>query len=263
MKGSFLFLGTGASTGVPKIGCKCAVCTSKDPRNQRLRPAGLLKVGGKTILIDVGPDFRQQALKAGIEDLDGLMLTHTHFDHIAGIDELRVFNFRHKKPFPILLSKESSDDLHKRYYYLFRERKEGDSLAVSLDCRVLPSESGEIEFLGIPVRYVSYSQASMKVNGFRIGSFAYVSDIREHSDEIFSALKGVDSLVLSALRDGPSPVHLSLTEAAAFAKKVGAKRTWLTHLSHSIDYETVSAKLPQGMQLGLDGLSLEFECSQI
>ena len=258
MKGTFLFLGTGASTGVPLIGCKCSVCTSSDVHNKRLRPSGLLKIGPTTLLIDVGPDFRQQALTHDICNLDGLLLTHTHYDHIAGVDELRILNFRQKKPFPTLLSHESWVDLQKRYDYLFKQRPEGGSYAASLDCQVLPSDSGQINFLGVPIQFISYVQASMKVNGFRIGSFAYISDIREYNDEIFSFLKGVDSLVLSALREEPSHVHLTLEEAAAFAKRAGVKQTWLTHLSHSVDHETASAKLPDGVALGYDGLEFTF-----
>ena len=259
MKATFTFLGTGSSTGVPLIGCDCAVCRSIDPRNQRLRPSGLVRIGDKAILIDVGPDFRQQALKYKITDLNGLMLTHTHYDHIAGIDELRVLNFRHKKPFPILLSKESYLDLQERYAYFFREHKEGASHATSLDCQVLPHESGAIEFLGEHVRYVSFMQASMKVNGFRIGSFAYVSDIQRYSEDVLHFLKGVEWLVLSALSEAPSPVHFSLSEATEFAQKVGAKRTWLTHLSHAVEHETASKKLPSNVQLGFDGLEFSFE----
>ena len=122
MKGSFLFLGTSGSTGIPVIGCKCPICTSSDPRNQRLRPAGWVRIGGTSLLIDAGPDLRGQALKYGIDRVDGLLLTHTHFDHIAGIDELRIFYVRHKKPLPCLLSQETYDELKKRYYYLFQPK---------------------------------------------------------------------------------------------------------------------------------------------
>jgi phosphoribosyl 1,2-cyclic phosphate phosphodiesterase len=259
MKANFLFLGTGASTGVPLIGCSCSVCQSTDPHNKRLRPAGLLRVGDKTLLIDVGPDFRQQALACGLTTLDGLLLTHTHYDHIAGIDELRVFNFRQQKPFPVLLSHESMADLKERYAYMFKKRLEGDSHATTLDCHLLPGAAGTLDFLGVEIRYVSFQQASMKVNGFRIGSFAYVTDIQEYDEEVLRFLEGVEWLVLSALREDPSPVHFSLAEAADFAQKVGATRTWLTHLSHAVDQKSASAKLPTNVQLGFDGLEFSFD----
>ena len=142
MIGKFLFLGTSASAGVPIIGCKCPVCTSSSPRNHRLRPAGLLQVAGRTLLIDVGPDFRQQALKYQIDAPDGLILTHTHYDHIAGIDELRVYYVRSKKPFPCLLSQESFEDLKRRYYYLFRPSGEASTSPFWTEMRERSTFSG-------------------------------------------------------------------------------------------------------------------------
>ncbi len=258
MQAKFLFLGTGASAGVPIIGCSCAVCRSANPHNKRLRPSGLLRVGAKSILIDIGPDFRQQALQHKIGHLDGMLLTHTHYDHIAGIDELRVMNFRQKAPFPCLLSQESLDDLHVRYYYLFQPLSEKGSHAAKLDCHVLESSDGMTEFLGIRIGYVSYAQGGMKVTGFRLGNFAYISDIREYSPSIFDALQGVEVLVVSALRPEESPVHFSTVQAAEFAKCVGASQTFLTHLSHAIDADIA---LPQGVRLGFDGLEIPFEVS--
>lgn len=256
MHASFLFLGTGASAGVPIIGCPCAVCHSTNPRNKRLRPSGLLRLGGKVLLIDIGPDFRQQALVHNLTQLDGLLLTHTHYDHVAGIDELRVMNFRQKAPFPCLLSQESLDDLHRRYYYLFQKPSSTASHAAQLACQALEGESGETEFLGLRIQYVSYAQGGMKVTGFRMGNFAYISDIREYAPTIFDALRGVEKLVLSALRAERSPVHLSIAEAAEFAERVGARETYLTHLSHAVDAEHA---LPQGVALGYDGLEVSFD----
>jgi phosphoribosyl 1,2-cyclic phosphate phosphodiesterase len=258
MEGSFLFLGTGASAGVPIIGCVCAVCQSKEPKNKRLRSSGLLKIGDKTLLIDIGPDFRQQVLKHKIDHIDGLLLTHTHFDHIAGIDEIRILNFRQKQAFPCLLSEESLSELHIRYHYLFMPQAEGSSYTAELNCQVLPDESGTIDFCGVNIGYTSYKQGKMKVNGFRVGNFAYISDIREYDDDIFSFLDGVEFLILSALRKEPSHIHFSFDEAAAFSKRVKAKKTWLTHLSHAVDYETT---LPSNVQLGFDGMELFFKVS--
>lgn len=256
--GRFVFLGTSASAGIPVIGCKCTVCASVSPYNQRLRPSGLLKIGGKTLLIDVGPDFRQQALKHKIETLDGLILTHTHYDHIAGIDELRIYFLRSKKSLPCLLSYESLEDLKKRYHYLFQPIGEVPTLSAQLDFTLLENDVGDIAFEGIKIHYFSYFQGGTKVNGFRIGDFAYVTDIREFDPSVFVSLKGVRKLVLSALRDEPSPLHLSLDQAVDFARTVGAEETRLTHISHAMNHEMINSRLPPSIQCGFDGLEMEF-----
>jgi phosphoribosyl 1,2-cyclic phosphate phosphodiesterase len=256
-KGRFLFLGTSASAGVPVIGCKCPVCLSSLPHNRRLRPSGLLNIGNLSFLIDVGPDFREQALKYHIDTLSGLILTHTHYDHIAGIDELRIYYLRSKQKLPCLLSMESLEDLRKRYYYLFQPIGEVPTLSAQLDFTLLEEDMGDIEFLGVKFSYVSYFQGGTKVNGFRVGDFAYISDIRDFDPSIFVGLKGVRKLVVSALRDEPSPLHLSIDEAVAFAREVNAEETRLTHISHVLDHEIVNRRLPPEIQLGYDGLEME------
>jgi len=258
MRGTFLFLGTGASTGIPRIGCSCPVCTSTSPFNKRLRPSGLVHVKGKSLLLDVGPDFYTQAIKYKINRLDGLLLTHTHYDHIAGIDELRIFYVLQNKPFPCLLSKESYEDLKKRYDYFFEPPTEAGSLSAQLEFQILEKDVGGTEFLGIQVHYFSYSQGGMKVTGFRIGDFGYVSDIRNYDESIFQELKGVRTLVLSALMQEPTKLHFSFEEAVVFSRRAGAQKTWLTHLAHFTDHEQGNALLPPEVRLAYDGLILEF-----
>lgn len=257
MKGSFLFLGSGASAGVPLIGCHCAVCSSSSPKNKRFRPSGVIQAGGKSLLIDIGPDFRSQALQFHIDTLDGLLLTHTHYDHIAGIDEVRVFNVRQKKPFPCLLSKESFAEIQKRYYYFFNK----DGLSAKLECTLLENEQGKVDFLGIPIGYCTFSQGGMKVTGFRVGEFAYISDIQKFDDSIFTALKGVRKLVVSSLRPDPNPFHLSFKEAISFSERVGASETWITHIGHFHDHEALNAMLPPSIRVAYDGLKLDFACT--
>ncbi|MDR3623599.1 MAG: MBL fold metallo-hydrolase [Chlamydiales bacterium] len=258
MQGTFTLLGTGASTGVPVIGCNCKVCTSTSEFNKRLRTSALLEVQGKHILIDSGPDFRIQALKYGIEKLDAMILTHTHFDHIAGIDELRIYTFRQKRALPCILSAQSYEEIKIRYYYLFKEKNSKDNGSASLAFQALEKDRGIVELFGLPITYFSYLQGNMPVNGIRIGNFAYVTDIQKYSESIFEDLYGVEILVVSALRESASFIHFNLEEAISFARKVNAKKVYLTHLSHELDYKDVSSKLPPGVHLGFDGLKIHF-----
>lgn len=257
----FLFLGTGASAGIPMIGCKCKVCLSNDPHNKRLRPSALLTIENKNLLIDPCPDFRQQALRSGMTHLEGILLTHTHYDHIGGIDEVRVFYLIHKQPIPVLLSASSFEDLKKRYHYLFKEKSWGMSLTAQLTFQVLEEKRGEISFLGLPIRYLSYEQGGMEVTGYRFGKFAYISDIREYPETVFKDLQGVEILVLSALRHTLSPMHLNVEEAIAFANKIGPKRVYFTHIAHDIEHAAASKQLPSGIQFAYDGLEIEMEDS--
>jgi phosphoribosyl 1,2-cyclic phosphate phosphodiesterase len=259
MKSTFLFLGTGASSGVPIIGCSCPVCSSPSSANKRLRSSGLLKVGNKQFLIDAGPDLRRQALRISLDRLDGLLLTHTHFDHIAGLDDLRIFYFLHKRPLPTLLSNDTFEELKVRYHYLMRPMEKGGSVCAQLQFEVLNQDFGAIEWEGVSIAYFNYWQLGMKVTGYRVGDAAYVSDIRNYSEAVIEALSGVNTLIVSALRHEPSPMHLSVDEAIAFARKVGARHTWLTHISHDIDHEKTDASLPPDIRLGYDGLEIPFE----
>jgi len=252
-----LFLGTGGSMGVPVIGCHCPVCTSTDPHNKRLRPSALIQANGKKLLIDCGPDYRQQALRYGIEQLDGVVLTHAHNDHTAGIDELRVYYMHTHQSLPLLLSPETAQDLKARFAYIFTKER-FYKLLPTFDLCELTGDVGEMEFLGFPIGYYSYFQAGMKVQGFRFGNLAYVSDIHDYDESIFPFLEGIEILILSALRLQPSPLHFTVDEAAAFAKKTTAKMTWLSHLAHELDYNETNQRLPGNVQLAYDGLEIDF-----
>jgi len=255
--GRVLFLGTGSSAGVPVVGCRCDTCKSKDLHDKRLRPSILLQLQDKTFLIDPGPDFRQQALKHDINHLDGVIVTHVHYDHTGGLDELRSYYFISERPMPTLVSEHTIEDLSKRYHYLLKPTAEGGSLSARLDFESFPNGRGEVDFQGVKIKYFSYSQAGMPVNGFRFGNFAYVTDIHEYPETIFEDLKGVDTLVVSALRYTPSNLHLTVDEAIDFAKKVGAKRVFLTHIAHEISHEKCKSYLPEEVTLAYDGLSFD------
>jgi phosphoribosyl 1,2-cyclic phosphate phosphodiesterase len=248
-----LFLGTGSSLGVPLVGCACQTCTSSSLLNKRMRPSALITVGGKQFLIDAGPDFRFQALTHNIHQLDGVLLTHAHQDHVAGLDDLRPLLFKRKEPLPILLSIKTAKDIQNRFHYFFKKEKP------PFDFHLLPEASeGAVVFQGLPLYYLTYEQANMEVNGFRIGNFAYISDIRVYQESIFSQLRGVETLIISALRLTSSRLHFSVDEAVEFASKLGVKKAWLTHISHDLEHEKINAYLPSFVQLAYDGLSLQF-----
>ena len=255
MKGKLQFLGTGGSWGLPVVGCSCPVCHSTNPHNQRLRSSVILKFGTRSFLIDVGPDFRVQALRYGISHLDGLLLTHSHNDHVAGIDDLRPILYLRQSPLPVLLSRETSEDIQLRYHYLFRAGEGNREPLFTL--QLLPDRQGDVQFEGIPITYVSYLQAGMVVTGYRFGPLAYISDIRTFDPQIFDQLKGVKTLIISALRYTPSPIHFSVDEAIDFARQLKAEKVWLTHISHDLEHEKTNAYLPANMSLAYDGLEIE------
>lgn len=257
MTNRLLFLGTGASLGVPVVGCRCVVCTSKKPYNKRLRPSILLFLEGRTLLIDAGPDFRAQALQYHINTLDGVIVTHAHNDHIAGLDELRAYHLAEKRAIPCLMSMATHEDLKRRYAYIF-SNKEDLRLISQFDVKLLPQKRGVVEFLGVKIYYTTYEQAGMLVNGFRFGDIAYVSDIKQYEETIFDDLAGVKVLIISALRQQPSPLHFSVTDAILFSEKVGVKNTWFTHIDHTMDHEETNAVLPTHIQLAYDGQEIHF-----
>lgn len=254
-RASITLLGTGGSMGVPMVGCSCPVCTSNDPRNHRLRTAAILSWEDGQVVIDVGPDFRQQMVSHKILEISGLILTHAHYDHIGGIDDLRAYSFLHKRPVPCLLSQETLDDLYQRYDYLFRSEA-----TPHLDFQLVPnSPIGELTFLGKRIGYLSYKQGGMRVLGYRFGDLAYLTDLYSPDSSLLTPLEGVRTLIVSALRPTPSPVHLSIDQAVDFAQQVGAEQTYFVHIAHEVDHEVVGRSLPKGISLGYDGMELSFE----
>lgn len=253
-----LILGCGASAGVPVIGCHCPVCTSHDLKNKRTRTSALLTVGQKKVLIDCGPDFRSQALAQKVETIDAMILTHSHNDHTAGIDDLKIFCVREKKSLPCLVSAETELEIVRRFDYIFNPKDDYRNLTPRLNLVTMPGNEGTIDFSGLVIHYFTYEQMHMGVNGFRFGDLSYVTDIRNYDQSIFRVLKGTENLVISALRFTPSHIHLTVDEAVEFAEKVGAKHTWLIHTSHDLDYEKTNAYLPENVRMAYDGLTIHF-----
>lgn len=254
-------LGTGTSTGVPVLGCACAVCTSADPRDARLRTSAHVVVhteGGDVHLqIDTGPDFRQQALRYGVSEVDALLVTHEHFDHVVGLDDLRPFFFRTKKAVPVFAQPSTAASLREMFRYIFDRTYPGASL---LDLRPVegPFEAASRTAPGarVEVTPVPAVHGRFPVLGFRIGPFAYLTDVNGVPPASVDLLGGVETLVLDGLRREPHPSHFTFDEAAAFAEALGARETWLTHVTHGALHAEADATLPAGVRLGYDGLVL-------
>lgn len=243
-------LGSGTSTGVPVVGCGCAVCRSSDPRNRRMRPGLRLETAGLSVVVDTSPDFREQALRFGIDRVDAVLYTHSHADHVFGLDDLRIFNFRQGGSIPCYGSAETMRRMRQIFTYVFEDGQEGGGKPrLELVPVRAPFELGGQQVVPIPVRH-----GEMEVFGFRLGSFACVTDVNFISEESFALLAGVELLVLSALRYRPHPTHFSLAEAIAVAQRIGARQTVLTHIAHDIDHGRLEVPLPSGIELGYDGL---------
>jgi len=246
-------LGSGTSTGVPVIGCTCAVCRSDDPRNKRWRPGLKLEMGEGIVLVDTPTDLRVQALRFGLPRLDGVIYTHSHADHIFGLDDIRIFNFRQRMAIPCYGSEATLKAIRRTFAYVFEADQEGGGKP---QIELIPIRE-PFEILGQRIVPVPVWHGSMEVFGFRIGRFAYVTDCSAIPDSSFAMLAGVEILILDALRYRPHPTHFSLAEATTAAVRIGAARTIFTHLSHDVDHAAPAQPLAPGTELGYDGLAFD------
>jgi phosphoribosyl 1,2-cyclic phosphate phosphodiesterase len=248
------FLGTGTSQGVPVIACECSVCASDDPHDKRLRTSLLLEAGNVTLLFDAGPDFRQQMLREKVTRLDSIILTHEHKDHIAGLDDVRAFNYKSQSAIDIYSEDRVQKALRKEYSYVFSEIQYPGIPKMKLN--PIPDHGFNIKGLEIiPVRVFHYH---LPVYGFRIGNFAYITDANYIPEESKEKLFGVKYLVINALRKEKHISHFSLREALDFIREISPKKSFITHISHQMGYHAeVSKELPAGIFLAFDGLSVE------
>lgn len=249
-------LGTGTSTGVPIIGCSCPVCTSDDPRNKRLRCSAWIRAGGVSLLIDTSPDFRTQALRSRIDRVDAILYTHHHFDHTAGLDDTRPYFFDNNEPIRCYLRPDTAQHMREKFRYVFKDRTYPGVPELVIEEIDGPFEvtSRYQDVPPVVVTPVEVFHGSLPINGYRIGKFAYLTDTSQIPDSAFGQLGDLDVLVLDALRHGSHPTHFTIEEAIDVAVRIGARQTYLTHMTHSVDYEIEQAQLPDGITLAYDGL---------
>ena len=245
------FLGTGTSQGVPVIGCACDICQSLDYRDKRLRSSVHIEVDNQSIVIDTGPDFRQQMLQKRIQSLDFVLFTHSHKDHTAGLDDVRAFNFNQSMDMPLYGTPQVLNQLKTEYYYAFLEKKYPGSPQLQLnEINEKPFKVNGINITPLPVTHLH-----MPVLGFRIGGFSYITDANHIPDATFDRLVGTEILVLNALQKQNHISHFNMEEAIEIAIKIGARKTYFTHISHKLGlHKLVSTELPENIELGYDGL---------
>lgn len=253
------FLGTGTSFGVPVVGCDCGTCTSTDARDQRTRHGALLEDGGRTVLVDTPPELRLQLIRAGVGNVDAVWYTHFHADHTHGVDDLRVFSVRRKRPLEVFGSEETAAVLSEKFEYIF------DPLLKPIEGTTKPEADlfafrafEPLEVAGIRMVPLPVPHGHVDVYGFRAGGLGYITDAKRLPERTEEALRGVRVLVLNALWYGkPHPTHFTVEEAVEVAIRLGAEETYLTHLSHRVGHRELEERLPAGIRPAYDGLVVD------
>ena len=256
--------------GVPTLGCTCEVCTSADPHDRRLRPSVLLRwneavpagVRERVVVIDTGPDFREQALRNGLSHIDAVFYTHSHADHIMGLDDLRPLSFltfRENGLIPLYATSETRAALERIFDYTFSPDATYPNRA-KVELKPLAERTAVhgVEFVRVPIMH-----GRMKIAGFRFGRVAYLTDVSSIPEASFALLEGLDHLVISALRHKPHPTHATVEQAVAWAQRIGARNTWFTHIAHELGHEQTNRTLPPGIALAYDGLTLPVDLGPV
>jgi phosphoribosyl 1,2-cyclic phosphate phosphodiesterase len=246
-------LGSGTSMGVPTLGCHCVVCESSDPHDKRTRPSVLLSYGGNNVVIDTTPDFRFQAMRAGIDRLDAVVYTHGHADHILGLDDIRPFNLKQRGAVPIYAAAETLARLRGQFSYIFDEAPPG-TLVPLIELHAI---DGPFDLFGVRFVPIPAMHGTQPVLGFRIGKMAYLTDFSQVPDSSKVLLGGLDDFILDALRYVPHPTHSNVEQSLALVKELKPKRAWFTHICHDLGHEEANARLPQHVRLAHDGLQFE------
>ena len=249
------FLGTGTSSGVPSIGCDCATCRSKDPRDQRWRPSVYIElVDGTAVLVDAATDLRAQALRFGIGRVDAVLFTHSHADHVLGLDEVRRYNYLQGKTIPCYGDSRTLSDVRRMFAYVFDPAEQLGGGLPQLELFTIggPFCLGRETFVPVPLLH-----GKRPILGFRVGSFAYLTDCNAIPETSWALLEGLDVLVIDALRVRPHPTHFSVDEAIAAVNQIGPARAYFTHMCHDLPHEATCSSLPEQIELAYDGLRLD------
>ena len=251
-------LGTGTSQGIPVIGCTCRTCTSTNPKDKRLRTSAYIEVDGLKLLIDTSVDFRQQMLDNNIIDLDAVLYTHHHVDHILGLDDLRQINQRYDKFIDIYGNKLTIDEIKVTFRYAFDQNPDIEKLVIHqavplINAHYIKNEKFTIK--GVEIIPVEVMHGNLPIFGYRVGGFAYITDASEIPEEEQKKLHGLDVLIINALRERPHPSHLNIKQATELAQKLKAKETYFTHMTHDILHDEVNGALPENIGLGYDGMT--------
>ncbi len=251
-------LGSGTSHGVPMIGCDCPVCTSSDPRDKRARPSITIRRGQTVLLVDTAPELRLQCLACNVTRVTAVLYTHYHVDHLAGLDDLRRFNWLQGGPIACYGQPATLDRLRSMFPYVFAPEDDYPSAVPQLDLHAIePNAMTGFEIDGVSITPIPLLHGRLAVLGFRVGDFAYCTDVSEIPRDSWRLLEGLDVLILDALRKRPHPTHLNLDQAVAHAGRIGAKQTFFTHIAHELGHEATNRELPSGMALAYDGQVIE------
>jgi len=248
------FLGTGTSQGIPLIGCQCSICQSTDPKDKRLRSSVLIEINGLNLIIDTGPDFRQQMLREDVRQLDAVIFTHSHKDHTAGFDDIRAFNYIQKRAMDVFANDEVETAIKRDFHYIFDEFKYPGVPDIVLH----NIDNYPFDFRGITINPILVHHLYMPVFGFRINDFTYITDANSIGPLEMEKIKGTKYLVLNALRKEKHISHFNLEEAIDMSKEIGAEHTYFTHISHQLGlHKEVNVELPDGIELAFDGFKID------
>jgi phosphoribosyl 1,2-cyclic phosphate phosphodiesterase len=249
------FMGSGTSMGVPTVGCECAVCTSTDLKNKRTRASLLVSARERNFLIDTATDLRSQSIREGLKRVDAVLYTHSHADHILGLDDLRPFCFWQKMHIPCFGNASTMRNICDTFKYVFTEPQPGGSIP-----RIEPQIIDDrFDFQGVTIQPIPVLHGKMEVFGYRIGNLSYITDCSEIPDSSYPLLDGTQVLILGVLRYSPHPTHLHVEKAIRIFERVGSERGFFTHLSHDFDHERANSELPDPIELAYDGLSFEMD----